>query len=117
MMGYQTISENGKVKFVVLPVEEFDKIMERLQDESDLRDIHEAPSQPLYEQDEAEAYIFMNPVKRERLDKGWTQEELANRIGVKQATVAKWERQGAVYRKATREKLAKAFGIKEESFT
>ena len=79
-MEYQTISENGKVKFVVLPVEEFGKIMERLQDESDLRDIHEAPSQPLYEQDEAEAYIFMNPVKRERLDKGWTQEDLANRI-------------------------------------
>lgn len=117
MMKYQTIRENGKIKFVVLPVEEFDKIMERLQDESDLRDIHEAASQPLYEQNEAEAYIFMNPVKRERLDKGWTQEELANRIGVKQATVAKWERKGAVYRKATREKLAKVFGIKEESLT
>ncbi len=82
-----------------------------------MRDIHEAPSQPPYEQDEAEEYIFMNPVKRERFDNGWTQEELANRIGVKQATVAKWERQGAVYRKATREKLAKAFGIKKESFT
>ena len=116
-MEYQTIRENGKVRFVVLSVEEFDRIMERLQDESDLRDIREATSQPLYERDEAEAYIFMNPVKRERLDKGWTQEELADRIGVKQATVAKWERQGAVYRRATREKLAKVFGIKEESFT
>ena len=54
----------------------------------------------------------MNPVKRERLDKGWTQEEPADRIGVKQATVAKWERQGAVYRRATREKPAKVFGIR-----
>ncbi len=59
----------------------------------------------------------MNPFKRERLDKGWTQEELARRIGVKQATVAKWERPGAVYRKATRKKLAKAFGITEASFS
>jgi len=116
-MEYQTIREDGKIKFVVLPVEEFEKIMERLKDDSDLRDIHEATSQPLYEQDEAEAYIFMNPVKRERLDKGWTQEELADRIGVKQSTVAKWERQGAVYRKSTREKLAKVFAIGEESFT
>jgi ribosome-binding protein aMBF1 (putative translation factor) len=102
---------------VVLPVEEFGKILERLKDESDLRDIHEAAAEPLYEQTEAEAYIFRNPVNRERLDKGWTQEELANRIGAKQTTVAKWERQGAVYRKATREKLAKVFGINQESFT
>ncbi len=116
-MEYQTIRENGKVKFVVLPVEDFAKIMECLTDESDLRDIHEAASESLYPQDEAEAYIFMNPVKRERLDKGWTQEELADRVGVKQSTVAKWEREGAVYRKATREKLAKVFGVKEESFT
>jgi len=59
----------------------------------------------------------MNPVKRERLEKGWTQQELASRIGVKQATVAKWERKGAVYRKATRQKLAKVFGIGAISFS
>ncbi len=58
----------------------------------------------------------MNPVKRERLDRGWTQEDLARRLGVKQATVAKWERQGAVYRKRTREKLAKVFAVDEEVF-
>jgi len=40
----------------------------------------------------------MNPVKRERLEKGWMQEELARRLKVKQATVAKWERLGAIYR-------------------
>ena len=116
-MEYQTIRENGKVKFVVLPVKIFDSLPERLEDESDLHDLREAASDPIYEQSEAESYIFMNPVKRERLDKGWTQEELARRIGVKQATVAKWEREGAVYRKATRQKLAKAFGINEASFS
>jgi len=115
-MEYQTIKENGKVKFVVLPVKTFQAIIDRIEDESDLRDIREAISEPLYDQKEAEDYIFMNPVKRERIEKGWTQEELANRIGVKQATVAKWEREGAVYRRATREKLAKVFGINETSF-
>ncbi|MBT3368783.1 MAG: helix-turn-helix transcriptional regulator [Nitrospina sp.] len=116
-MEYQTIKENGKVKFVVLPVNIFQAILDRLEDESDLRDIHEARAEPLYDQSEAEDYIFMNPVKRERLERGWTQERLANRIGVKQATVAKWEREGAVYRKSTRQKLAKAFGISETSFS
>ncbi len=115
-MEYQTIKENGKVKFVVLPVNSFQAILDRIEDESDLRDIREARSEPLYDQKEAENYIFMNPVKRERLERGWTQEELANRIGVKQTSVAKWEREDAVYRKATRQKLAKVFGISETSF-
>jgi len=49
-------------------------------------------------------------------ERGWTQQELARRLGVRQATVAKWERQGAVYRKRTREKLAKIFAVDEEVF-
>ncbi|MEA1948116.1 MAG: helix-turn-helix transcriptional regulator [Thermodesulfobacteriota bacterium] len=116
-MEYQTIKENGEVKFVVLPIKSFQAILDRIEDESDLRDIREARSEPLYDQNEAEDYIFMNPVKRERLERGWTQKELARQIGVKQATVAKWEREGAVYRKATREKLTKVFGISETSFS
>ena len=116
-MEYQTIKENGEVKFVVLPIKSFQAILDRIEDESDLRDIREARSEPLYDQNEAEDYIFMNPVKRERLERGWTQKELARRIGVKQATVAKWERKGAVYHKATRQKLAKVFGISETSFS
>ena len=116
-MEYQTIKENGEVKFVVLPVNTFQAILDRIEDESDLRDIREASSEPLYDQNEAEDYIFMNPVKRERLERGWTQKELARRIGVKQTTVAKWEREGAVYRNATRQKLAKVFGISETSFS
>ncbi|MEA3428469.1 MAG: helix-turn-helix transcriptional regulator [Thermodesulfobacteriota bacterium] len=116
-MEYQTIKENGKVKFVVLPFKSFQSILDRIEDESDLRDIREAKSEPLYNQNEAEDYIFMNPVKRERLERGWTQTELASRIGVKQSTVAKWERKGAVYRKATRQKLAKVFGISEATLS
>ena len=115
-MEYQTIKENGKVKFVVLPIESFRALLDQLEDKSDLQAIREANSEPLYDQEEAESYIFMNPVKRERLDRGWTQQELARRLGVTQATVAKWERQGAVYRKRTREKLAKVFAVDEEVF-
>jgi ribosome-binding protein aMBF1 (putative translation factor) len=116
-MEYQTIKENGKVKFVVLPVNTFQAILDHIEDESDLRDIREAKSEPIYDQSEAENYIFMNPVKRERLERKWTQKKLASRIGVKQATVAKWEREGAVYRKTTKQKLSKVFGISEASFS
>jgi ribosome-binding protein aMBF1 (putative translation factor) len=114
-MDYQTIKEKGKVKFVVLPIELFENILDRLEDESDLQAIRKAKREPLYDQKVAEEYIFMNPVKR-RLDRGWTQQDLAVRLGVKQSTVAKWERKGAVYRKKTRQKLATVFGIDEESF-
>jgi ribosome-binding protein aMBF1 (putative translation factor) len=116
-MEYQTIIENGKIKFVVLPYKFFQAILGRIEDESDLREIREAETEPVYDQNEAEAYIFMNPVKRERLEKGWTQEELARLLNVSQATIAKWEREGAVYRKSTRDKLAAVFGISQTRFS
>lgn len=115
-MDYQTIKENGKVKFVVLPVNDFHRLIKNIGNASDIEAIKSASTEPLYDQKEAEDYIFMNPVKRERLEKGWTQTELAQRLHVKQSTIAKWERQGAVYRKTTRKKFAKLFGISESSF-
>ena len=115
-MEFQTIKEKGKVKFVVLPVELFEKMLDRLEDDADLQAIREAKNEPVYDQKEAEDYIFMNPVKRERIDRGWTQEDLAERLGVKQSTIAKWEKKGAVYRKDTRYKLAKVFGVNEDVF-
>jgi ribosome-binding protein aMBF1 (putative translation factor) len=111
-----TNKEKDKVKFVVLPVDLFEKMLARLEDDSDLRAIREAKNEPLYDQREAEDYIFMNPVKRERTDRGWTQKDLAGRIGVKQSTIAKWEKEGAVYRKDTRHKLAKVFRVNEDVF-
>jgi DNA-binding XRE family transcriptional regulator len=115
-MEYQTIKEKGKVKFVVLPVELFENLLDRLEDDADIRIIRDAEQEPLYDQKEAEEYIFMNPVKRERLDRGWTQKDLADRLEVKQSTVAKWERKEAVYRKKTRQKLARIFRANEEVF-
>lgn len=113
-MEYQTIKEKGKIKFVVLPVEDFNRLMENIDDDG--LSIHLSSKEPLYDQQEAEDYIFMNPVRRERLEKGWTQTDLARKMNVKQSTIAKWERKGAIYRKATRKKFADVFGIDESFF-
>ncbi len=115
-MKIQTIEENGKVKFVVLPIDLFEDILERLEDETDLQAIRNSKKEPLYDQKDAEEYIFMNPVKRERLERGWTQQDLADLLEVKQSTIAKGEKKDAVYRKKTRLKLAKVFGLKPENF-
>jgi ribosome-binding protein aMBF1 (putative translation factor) len=116
-MEIQTIREKGQIKYVVLPIEFYRDLLQRLEDQSDLRAIRNAQKDPLYSQEEAEAYIFMNPVKRERIEKGWTQAELAQKLNVKQSTVAKWERKGAIYRGETRKKFSKVFGIDEKSFS
>ena len=115
-MEIQTIKERGKVKYVILPVDFYQSLIERLEDKADLEAIEKATNEPLYGQKEAEDYIFMNPVKRERLEKGWSQSQLAHKLGVKQSTVAKWERKGAVYRKKTRKKFSRVFDIDESSF-
>ena len=60
---------------MVLPIDLFEKMLDRLEDESDLRAIREAKNEPLHDQKEAEDYIFMNPVKRERIERGWTQKD------------------------------------------
>jgi ribosome-binding protein aMBF1 (putative translation factor) len=95
-------------------VDEFNRLLEKIDDDGEAT--RSASEEPLYEQQEAEEYIFMNPVKRERLEKGWTQADLAHRMNVRQSTIAKWERQGTVYRKATRKKFADVFRIDESSF-
>lgn len=97
-------------------MDEFKRLLEKISTDTDSEAIRSAAAEPLYDQEEAEDYIFMNPVKRERLEKGWTQAELARKMRVKQSTIAKWERKNAVYRKATRKKFAEIFGLEESSF-
>lgn len=44
------------------------------------------------------------------------QRDLAQRLGVKQPTIANWERRDAVYRRSNRQRLESVFGADEQSF-
>jgi hypothetical protein len=68
--GKPNLKKKGKVKFVVLPVELFETLLDQLEDESDIRTICDAEREPLFNQKEAEEYFCMNPVKRKRLERG-----------------------------------------------
>ena len=51
-----------------------------------------------------------------RSERGWTQQELANRIQTTQRTVAAWEVGDSIPRKAMRVRLAQVFDLPEEYF-
>lgn len=53
---YQTIKEDGKTKFVVLPIKLFEAILDRLDDESDLLSIRAANKEPL---DNGESRVYI----------------------------------------------------------
>jgi ribosome-binding protein aMBF1 (putative translation factor) len=99
-----------------VPIDEFNRLLEKYEIDADIEAIRSSAAEPVYDREEAEDYIFLNPVKRERLERGWTQVELARKMNVKQSTIAKWERPNAVYRKSTRKKFAEIFGVEEYSF-
>lgn len=50
-------------------------------------------------------------IRRYRLGHGWSQEELAGRIGSEQSTVSLWERGTKTPRLASLRKLSAVFGI------
>lgn len=50
-------------------------------------------------------------LRKIREDKGWTQPDLAKRIGVSFETISRWERGEKEPRKQHRDKLAKVTGI------
>ena len=105
---YQTIEHCGHPAFVLVPWEDWKRIKPLLEAER-----ARAGGIP---QDVVEAHVLRN----EPLVKAWrehfaiTQEELAARLGVSQAAVAKYERPDARLRETTIKKIALALGMGAE---
>ena len=102
---YQTIELHGQPAFVLVPWEDFNRIRPLLEAEK-----ARASGIP---QAVVEAHVMRDiPIIRAwREELGLTQEELASRLGLSQAAVAKFEHPNAHPRGATLKKIALALGI------
>lgn len=105
---YQTIEHGGQPAFVLVPWEEFNRIRPLLEAEGARTT---GIPQPV-----VEAHILRDvpPIKAWREHLGITQEELASRMGISQAAVAKLERPTSRPRATTLDKVAAALGINRE---
>ena len=106
----KVIKEGGRPRFVIMDYRYFKWFQDLLEDIEDAVDLElESPEGP---------YVPMEVVHREadgsspiaawREFRGLTQKELAQKLGVSQAQVAKWEKLSASPRKTTLAKIARA---------
>jgi len=102
---YQTIDYNGKPAFVLVPWEEFKRVRPLLEGDKAL-----STGIP---QEVVEAHVLSDVpmIRAWREHIGITQGELAARMGISQAAVAKLEKPDAKPRAATLKKVAEALGI------
>lgn len=105
---YQIIEHGGQPAFVLVPWDEFQRIRPMLEAEK-----AHASGIP---QSVVEAHILhdMSLIRAWREELGLTQEDLAKRLEVSQAAVAKFEHPTARPRLATLRKIAVALGISPE---
>ena len=105
---YQTIEHCGHPAFVLVPWEEWKRVQPLLAAEK-----ARAGGIP---QEVVEAHILRDEpiIKAWREHLGITQEELAIRLGVSQAAIAKFERPDARLRTVTLKKIAAAMGLDAE---
>lgn len=59
---------------------------------------------------------ILNEITRLRLERGWTEYELAKRSGLEQSTISTWYRKGQVPRLQTLEKVCLGLGITLSQF-
>lgn len=104
---YQKIEYDGKPAYVLVPWEEWHRIKPLLEAQK-ARDSG-------IPQEVVEAHIMQNDslIKAWREYLGITQQELADRMGVSQAAVVKFERPEAKLRRATIRKICAALELNE----
>ncbi len=113
MIDYQVIKRKGKPVFALV---DFDEFAEFLEDMEDVLAYDKAKAN-------SDGLRIPGDVARKAIDedkpmvqawreyKGFTQADLATRIGIKQSAVARLETKGRKLRSSTREKVAKALNI------
>jgi len=102
---YQTIEYNGQLAFVLVPWDQFNKVRPLLEVEKAL-----ATGIP---QEVVEAHVLdgVSMIRAWREYLRITQAELAAKLGVSQAAVAKFEKSSGRPRRATLNQIAAALGL------
>ena len=106
----KVIKEGGHPRFVIMDFRYYQRFQDILEDVEDAVDLELEPPGGLYVPMEVvhREVDGVSPITAWREYRGFTQKELAHRLGVSQAQVAKWERPSTRPRKATLEKIARA---------
>ncbi len=101
---YQTIVHNGRPAFVLVPVEDFERIRPLLE----RRAVCDAIPQEVVE---ANVLRDVPLVRAWREHLGLTQQQVAEGSGMKQSALARLERAEGTPRRATLKRLAEAMGL------
>lgn len=122
-MKLQTIDQNGRAAFVVVPIAEWDALMARLEEREDIADATRqmaairAGEETLPAEWVARLASGENPLKVWREYRGFTLRALAAEIGISSAAVSKIETGKSHPTVATLGKLATVLGCDMEDLT
>ena len=108
LTDYQTIEYNGQPTFVLVPWEEFNLVRPYLEHKNLLR-----ATLP-HEVVEANVLHHVPIIKAWREHLGMTQEQLAEKSGMKQSALARLESGNGKPRSSTLAKLAAALGVRSD---
>ena len=109
--------EIGNERVVIVPLETWTKLLERLEELEDERLFDEAQSDPdrwTIDHAEFSRRLGRSPLRYLRGRAGMTQAKLAARAKLSQSTIAKLEANKKRLSEASREKIAKALGVRVE---
>jgi len=109
--------EVGKERAVVVPLDTWKRMLERLEELEDAKLYDEAVAdadQTTIEHDELCRRVGRNPLRYLRGRAGMTQNELAARSGLSQSFIARTESGGKRLSASSRKRIARALGIKLE---
>ena len=93
-MNLETVEKNGQ-KFVLVPIEQYNQVLEELEMLEDIRDFQEAKAldEESFPSEVVNRLVLNeeNPIKVFREYRGLTQEQLADKAGVQRADLAAME--------------------------
>ena len=119
-MNLETIEKDG-IKFAVVPIEQYEQLVEDAQMFVDIRDFREAKAtdEETFPGEVIDRMILEeeNPIKVYREYRGLTQQQLAEKVGIRRAYVAEIEtgrKSGSV---KTLKAIAQALGVDLDDIT